>query len=350
MVVGGLSATSQSKTLVTPWSADERRGLNSPGFVPYLSARVLTTTKPSSQEAGRSCGPYSDQEIRERIERCPKLASLESINRKLRGLINSERGYTSQIAEIIRHDPSLTARLLRMVNSVYFGLSAKVNNIEEAVLYLGLRQIRELSMATPVIEELEKLGPVSPRLPWRELWQHSVGTAIVAREILSFTDLLVDDDTDYIVGLLHNVGKVVLATTWPAEFERIVEREYPSPEAVCEAERALIGWDHAMVGGYYLERHQIAPEIGQAVRHHAAPELAGENQRFAAAVQVADRVVRAVGIQGGFERIIPGRMGHWSKAPGWRLLFAEDSREASLAESAVVQLMHRLPDQLAKMV
>lgn len=300
--------------------------------------------------AAAPAGPYSDAEIRERIERCPKLASLESINRKLKGLINSEQSYTSQIAEIIRRDPSLTARLLRMVNSVYFGLSAKVNNIEEAVLYLGLRQIRELSMATPVIEELERLGPVSPRLPWRELWQHSVGTALVTREILSFTDLLVDDDTDYIVGLLHNVGKVVLATTWPAEFERLVERDYLSCGEVCEAERALIGWDHAAVGGHYLERHQLPPEIAQAVRFHANPAQAGEHRRLAAAVQVADLVVRATGTPGGFERIDPRSLGPWHESEGWRLLFPEETWDAAQARTAVQQLMARLPEQLSNLV
>lgn len=304
-------------------------------------------SNPSNKAVG---GPFSDEEIRQRIEHCPKLASLQSINQKLKGLINSERGYTSQIAEIIRRDPSLTARLLRMVNSVYFGLSAKVNNIEEAVLYLGLRQIRELAMATPVIEDMVRLGPVSPRLPWRELWQHSIGTAIVTREILSFTDLLVDDDTDYIIGLLHNVGKVVIATNWPAEFERLVAREYASAEEVCEAERALIGWDHAAIGCYYLERHQLAPEISEAVRFHVAPQLAGEHHRYAAAVQVADRVVRATGTAGGMERITSAALGPWTASTGWALLFPEKSREASLARSAVEQLMVRLPDQLRNMV
>jgi HD-like signal output (HDOD) protein len=310
----------------------------------FTSSQVL---KPSGKT---SAGPYLDEEIRQRIERCPKLASLESVNRKLKGLINSERGYTSQVAEIIRRDPSLTARLLRMVNSVYFGLSAKVNNIEEAVLYLGSRQIRELAMATPVIEDLAKLGPISPRLPWRGLWQHSIGAAIVTREILSFTDLLVDDDTDYIIGLLHNVGKVVLATTWPAEFERLVDREYASVEEVCEAERALIGWDHAAVGGYYLERHQLAPEIAEAVRFHVTPELAGEHQRFAAAVHVADRVVRATGLPGGMERISASAPGAWFETPGWTFLFTDRPREAVQARAAVEQLMVRLPDQLRSMV
>lgn len=311
----------------------------------------MLTTSPAFKAAPPApVGPYSDDEIKQRIERCPKLASLDSINRKLAGLVNSERGYTSQIAEIIRRDPSLTARLLRMVNSVYFGLSAKVNNIEEAVLYMGLRQIRELSMATPVIEEMERFAPSLPRLSWRELWQHSIGTAIVTREILSFTELLVDDDTDYIVGLLHNVGKIVVAVNWPAEFERLLERDYASIEAVCEAERELIGWDHAAIGGYYLERHQLSPEISQAVRFHSDPGAAGEHQRLAAAVQVADRVLRASGVRGGFERLAPDALPPWDQSPGWAILFPEQTREAAQARAAVEQLTLRLPELLQSMV
>lgn len=95
--------------------------------------------------------PYSEEEIVRRVNACPKLASLQSVNRALSDLVRSDASLSSQIAEVIRRDPSLSARLLRMVNSVYFGLSTRVNNIEEAVFFLGLRQIRELSLATPVI-------------------------------------------------------------------------------------------------------------------------------------------------------------------------------------------------------
>jgi len=295
-------------------------------------------------------GPYLDDEIKHRIERCPKLASLQSINSKLARLVNSEQSYTSQIAEIIRRDPSLTARLLRMVNSVYFGLSAKVNNIEEAVLYLGSRQIRELSMATPVIEDMEKLSPTSMQLPWREMCQHSIGTAILTREVLAKTNLLVDDDTDYIIGLLHNVGKVVLATSWGAEFAQVVDHEHASAEAVCAAERELIGWDHAAIGSYYLERHQLAPEIVEAVRHHAHPLEAGEHRLYAAAVQIADLAVREAGIASGFERLPPQPAGAWMNTDGWRLLFGENEREASLAQTAIENTITRLPGMLSAMV
>ncbi len=285
-----------------------------------------------------------------RIDACPKLASLQSINSALAGLVKSDQSITGQIAELIRRDPSLTARLLRMVNSVYFGLSAKVNNIEEAVFYLGLRQIRELSMATPVIEDLEKINRSTLRLPWRELWKHSIGTAIMTREILATTNFHVDDDTDYIVGLLHNVGKVILASTFPAEFAQVVDAPYPDTSAVCERERALIGWDHARAGAYYLTRHQLAPEITDAVLFHNEPAAAVENSYFAAAVQIADQVVRSAGIAGGFEKVPPLAEDAWTLLPGWKLLYEDNDREARLARAALSNRMQRLPAMLSGLI
>ncbi len=273
-----------------------------------------------------------------------------SINRKLAGLVNSEHSYTAQIAETIRRDPSLTARLLRMVNSVYFGLSAKVNNIEEAVLYLGLRQIRELSMATPVIEDMERMSSSSLRLPWRELWQHSIGTAIMTRKILGTTSLMIDDDTDYIIGLLHNVGKVVMAMAWPDVFKQLVNKPHASPEAVCVAECMAIGWDHAQVGGYYLERHQLAPEIVQAVLHHAHPRDAGEYAMYAAAIQVGDLIVREAGIPSGFEKVQALARGAWRETEGWSILFPDNPKEAALAASALEEFAAKLPAMLRGMV
>ncbi|HEY9154845.1 MAG TPA: HDOD domain-containing protein [Opitutaceae bacterium] len=294
--------------------------------------------------------PYSDAEITKRIDACPKLASLQSINRALAGLVNSEQSYNSQIAEIIRRDPSLTARLLRMVNSVYFGLTAKVNNIEEAVFYLGLRQIRELSMATPVIEELEKINRSTVRLPWKELWKHSIGAAIMTREILATTTLLIDDDTDYIIGLLHNVGKVVMASAFPEESAKIFAAQFHNTGDCCQMERELIGWDHAKMGGYYLERHQLSAEITDAVYFHNDPEQAANHTFFAAAVQVADQLVRYAGIPGGFEKVDPITDDSWLELPGWRILYGTGEKETRIARAALSNSVQRLPTVLSGLV
>ncbi len=291
--------------------------------------------------------PFSETEIKRRIDACPRLASLQSINRALSELVRSEGSLNSQIAEVIRRDPSLSARLLRMVNSVYFGLSARVNNIEEAVFFLGLRQIRELSMATPVIEELEQLQQnTSPSLPWKELWTHSIATAILTREIIASTPLHVDDDTDYLIGLLHNVGKVVMAYAFPDELRTLMTTSAADPSEFCKFERELIGWDHGQIGAHYIARHQLSEEIVFAVQYHNDPDRAPRHRLFAAAVQIADYLVRYKGITGGFEQIDPVTPDSWVLLPGWRILYGADGPESMLARASVANSLQRLPSML----
>src|SRR3954470_6540795 len=135
-----------------------------------------------------------------KVRECPRLPSLRSIETALRELLNADQRYTTQISEVIRRDPSLTARLLRLVNSVYYGLTTPVNNIEEAVFYLGVRQIRQLAMVTPIIEDFQKLAGRTP-FPWRQFWQHCIATAILTREVTNITGQAVDE-ADYVAGLV----------------------------------------------------------------------------------------------------------------------------------------------------
>lgn len=298
-----------------------------------------------------SLGPAAtspDQEIRRRLDACPKLASLQVNNQALRELVTSDTSLTSQIAEIIRRDPSLSARLLRMVNSVYFGLSARVNNIEEAVFFLGLRQIRELALATPVLEDIQRLQTsLAAPLPWKDLWSHSIGTAILTREILRTTAIAVDDDTDYLAGLLHNVGKVVMAYAFPDELQEVRRTPARTTADICAHERALVGWDHAAIGAYYLERHRVSEEITFAVRYHTAPEQAPRHGMFAAAAQVADHLVRHTGITGGFEQTDPVEADAWLELEGWRILFSNGGTEAALARAAIANALRQLPKMLS---
>lgn len=305
---------------------------------------MLLDLPPAARAAAHP--PFTDEVIRRRIDACPKLGSLQSINRALSDLVHAEQSVNSQIAAIIRRDPSLAARLLRMVNSVYFGLSTQVNNIEEAVFFLGLRQIRELSVATPVLEELESLQSAQGGLPWKDLWSHSIATAIVTRDIIASTSLHIDDDTDYLVGLLHNVGKVVMANAFPEELRTLMAMPAHTPADFCKLERELIGWDHARIGAHYLSRHRISEEIISAVLYHNEPDRAPRHRLFAAAVQVADHLVRHAGITGGFEPIDPIDHDAWLTLDGWKILYGADGPETMLARAALANTLHRLPAML----
>ena len=286
--------------------------------------------------------PLSVAQLSKAIDDTPKLASLRSINNALSQLIRAENSVGSQIAEIIRRDPSLTSRLLKIVNSVFFSLNQTVNNIEEAVLYLGLRQIREFALATPVIEDMGNLSGVLSEEDWKEIWKHSIATAIITREVLSIANMPYEDDTDYILGLVHNIGKIVMASAFPEALKAVLNAEAHSPLEICEKEKALIGWDHAMIGAYYLKRHNMSDEIIEAAQYHNTPELAENFPKSAAAVQIADAMARSIDIRG-IENVPPPEKEDWVKLSGWKILFGENEEEYPLVLASMRYALMRIP-------
>ncbi|MDP0499579.1 MAG: HDOD domain-containing protein [Verrucomicrobiota bacterium JB022] len=294
--------------------------------------------------------PRSDEVIRHSIDNVPRLASLRSISNALSNLLNTEYSFTAQIAEIISRDPSLTARLLKLVNSVFFGISHKITNIEEAVFYLGLRQIKELALATPVIEDFEQIQRNVKGIEWRRLWQHSIGSALLTREILAVADIAYEDDTDYLIGLLHKVGKIVMAAAFPDEFVDIHQRTWANPRDVVEEEKRLIGWDHAQIASYYLQKNRMKAEIYEGIAHQFAPTRAGRYALTAAAIQLADQMLVQEGIYG-IENIEPAPEAiDLTEQPGWMLLFGGKRQQANLAMASLTRTLKRLPMTLEGMV
>lgn len=280
----------------------------------------------SPTPATEANSPFPKEEICRRLNACPKLPSLQTINVALLKVVNAEESMSSQIASVIRADPSLSSRLLRMVNCVYFGLSAHISSLEDAIFFLGLRRLRELALATPIIEELERLQSASiPSQLWKNLWAHSIGTATLARDILRASEAGGDDDTHYLAGLLHNVGKIVMAHSFPEQLMAVAGAPVPTTADACALERQLIGWDHTQIGAYYLERHQLAEELVFAVRYHTEPELAPCHHLYAAAVQLADHLTRHAGLGTGFEKTDPVAADSWVNLSGWKLLYGEDN-------------------------
>jgi HD-like signal output (HDOD) protein len=173
---------------------------------------------------------------------------------------------------------------------------------------------------------------------------------MLTREILASTSMQIDDDTDYLVGLLHNVGKVVMASAFPEELQVLMTTPARSPAEICQLEREMIGWDHARIGAYYLGRHKIADEIITAVLYHNNPDAAPRHRLFAAAVQVADHVVRHAGITGGFELVAHVEYDSWLKLDGWKILYGADGPEAGLARASLANTLQRLPSMLQGLV
>jgi HD-like signal output (HDOD) protein len=296
-----------------------------------------------------SCvGPLDRKEIDARLESCPSLPSLGSINKALRGLLFAEQRYSAQISEIVRRDPSLTSRLLRLVNSVYYGLTTPVSSIEEAVFYLGVRQIRQLTMVTPIIEDFQRLTSQCD-FPWREFWQHCIGTAILTREVASAVQAP-PDESDYIAGLVHDVGKIVMAWSFPEHFAEIHRRAELATQDLNAIENEILGIDHSELGAIYLEHHHLPELMVKAARFHHRPQEAGDHQLILASVQIADLLMRnaKIGCSGNYMQITREQC---LEATGWQVLFPDRaSPEQTIARASLHRCLERLPSVLEGLV
>ncbi len=299
-------------------------------------------------QAPDSISKASLKEIQSQLARCPSLPSLGSINKALQGLLLMETRYTAQIAEIIRRDPSLTARLLRMVNSVYYGLTTPVNSIEEAVFYLGVREIRQLVVVTPVIEDFQRLTRQCD-FPWREFWQHCIGTALLTREIATALQLP-GEESDYVAGLVHDIGKLVMAWSFPDHFAEIHRQSVQTKRELTEIENEILGMDHAELGALYLERHRLPDLMIKTARYHHQPEKAEGCERIVAAVQVADLLLRSekMGFSGNYVEVSHDQC---MAVSGWNLLLGDmQEMERNIMQASLMHKLQMMPRMLEGLV
>ncbi len=286
--------------------------------------------------------PCNNATIVDKVKNCPRLPSLRSIETALRELLHADNRFTTQISEVIRRDPSLTARLLRLVNSVYYGLTSPVNSIEEAVFYLGVRQIRQLAVVTPVIEDFQKLAG-STSFPWREFWQHCIATAILTRELTS-SIMRLEDDSDYVAGLVHDVGKIVMASAFPQHFQAIYMEPSDFPqEDLLAREKRILGVDHTELGAIYLSQHQLPGVLFEVARYHHEPENCPKMRELVAAVHIADMLARFARI-GSSGNEVPVDDESWLETPAWQILHPNASKtDQAIGQATLKRTLERLP-------
>ncbi len=281
-----------------------------------------------------------------KIKNCARLPSLRSIDSALRELLNADHSFISQISEVIGRDPSLTARLLRLVNSVYFSLNSSVNTIDEAVFYLGVRKIRQLALATPIIDDFSKLAGKSPLFPWRKFWQHCIGTAILTRELSAATDGGTDE-ADYVCGLVHDVGKIVMASALPEYFAEVNRLVQCGGSDRRQIEFEVLGFDHCEVGAIYLQEHKLPPAMVEAARFHHTPGNATQHSKIVAAVNIANTLVRHSNTGSSGHPWVAGET-EWTEVAAWDILLPDDLNRAR--RNPAIKTMQRALDRLPGIV
>ena len=201
--------------------------------------------------------------------------------------LDSGRATPKSVATIIEQDMSMTARLLQLVNSAFFGLSRRITNIREAVTYLGFEPIRNLVASSEMFRAMSKLcSPVGFSLD--AVQQHSQRVGTIAAGLLADREL---SRTAYCAGMLHDIGRVVLAVSMPEAFSRASELARRLNIPLHAAEQQVFACTHAEIGAHLLVMWGLPQALIEAVAfHHSPAALDGTQFGIAGAIHVADAI------------------------------------------------------------
>ena len=204
------------------------------------------------------------------IKEVDSLPGMPTMAGKILSLLKSRNISTSDIEKFVLMDPSITANIIRLTNSPYFGLSSKVGSIRQALVLLGFERISHLIVSICMKTILDK--PVEGYdLSPGDMWLHSVTTSIASEMIIEELSMEYNDEV-FTSALLHDIGKFILGKFIKEDIKAIEDLTLKDGVPFAEAEQMILGFDHAEVGALILEKWNFPENIINGVRCHHFPE------------------------------------------------------------------------------
>jgi HD-like signal output (HDOD) protein len=254
--------------------------------------------------------PLADGDARAFIRSIDTLPTLPSVVARIGELVQSPKASASDITRVIRQDIALSARVLRLVNSSFYGFPRKISSITQAVVILGFNTVRNVALSAFVLDAF-----AARDLPfgYRDFWIHSLGAGAAA-DALARRKGIPEAEDAFIGGLLHDVGKIVLHQYAREDFAAVLRTVKERDCLIHDAELDVLGLAHPEVGSLLLDAWHLPTHLVEVVSHHHAPESATQSPDLVAVVHLGDILARALLLGSGGDDRIP-RASHeaWSR-------------------------------------
>lgn len=233
------------------------------------------------------------------ISQVDKLVSLPDVYYRLETLIESPASSLHDFAGILSAEPDICARLLSLANSAFYSFPSSIESIERAIQVIGIRQIRELVLATSIIKVFNQvpLGMVNMNM----FWQHSVAVGVFAKSVGQYCHQT-QPERFYIAGLLHDIGRLIFYLKMPGMMHDLLIQREAKEELLYELEQKNLGYTHALAGARLLKKWRVPESIYEPVGFHHSPKDSDEYSNVTAAVHVADAWVNKHGLGSSGER------------------------------------------------
>jgi putative nucleotidyltransferase with HDIG domain len=237
--------------------------------------------------------------IKESIEKMP---SLSPVLHKIIVVANNINSSAQDLTNVIQVDPVLTAKVIRMVNSAYFGLYQEITSLKQAVVMLGMNTIKNVALSSAFLGKVSIKGKTG--LNEEDFWKHSLGVAVASRMIAKRLKVDLRYLEEYfIAGLIHDIGKVLINNFFPDDMNQILALASKGSESIIDIERKVLKITHEEIGIAIGKKWKFEDSLLYAMGRHHKPVLKGGSSIYSMVVSVADTFVKIlqVGFSGNYK-------------------------------------------------
>lgn len=230
------------------------------------------------------------------------MPSLPSVYKRIRKAVEDPDSTFDDIARIVCNDQSMSARLLRLANSAFYGYPNEVISIPDALTVIGLQQFKNMALCTSVIEVFKNIPP--ELLDMEEFWKKSIACGLCAR-ILALQRRETNSERFFLGGLLHRVGKLVLYKEMPEDCLSILKTTKERKTLTYHIENEILGFNHADLGGVLLANWELPQSLSDLVSHYIDPTLAEASISDVCLINIADFITESLDFGDSGETYVP---------------------------------------------
>ena len=219
-----------------------------------------------------------------------EISTLPTVVLKVNQMLQDFRTTAEQLCRVIETDPALVINILRLVNSSFYGFKSTISNIGNAIIILGFNTIQHAVVSLSVIKTLTP-KTILNQLDIQDFWRHSLAVATISRHLADHVDKNMSSDC-FTAGLLHDIGKLILASYFPDHFETITQMRLESDISFINAEKKTGALNHAVIGAYLAEEWLLPKPLVDAIWHHH--DIFSGSHQSAAIIGTADILTNTI--------------------------------------------------------
>lgn len=232
----------------------------------------------------------SFEKVNNVLSKVRDIPSLPEVVTKVMELVSNPNSSAAELSRVIAHDPGLTTRVLRLVNSAYYGFPKQISSIQQSIMILGFTTMRGLVLSTSIFKIFSpKDAKAGKTLDYKDFWKHSISTALCARVIANKTGLTEGGEA-FSCGILHDIGKVVFDQYGHSDYVDVFKLLKPnySSEEMIKAEEEIIGMNHAEIGYRLADKWNLPESLSESIRCHHNPLDSVSNTKLIGVIYLAN--------------------------------------------------------------